>query len=225
MAHIDPDGPPDTLDVPLELTPSRWTKRDIYLLLSGLVIPRPIAWVSTVDEQGVRNVAPHSFFNMMSSQPPHVAFSSQGIKDTLRNLRAVPEFVVNIVSMDLAEAMNASATNAPPDVDEFDAFGIDAAPSSVVRPPRVASSRAHLECRVTDEVSIGNGHLVIGEVVHIHVDPSVWRDGRVQPDLLDPVCRLAGTRYASLGELFTIERRTWDEVEDLPVDQRWAQRT
>ncbi len=201
--------PPATLDAPLELDPADWPARQVYFVMTGLVIPRPIAWVSTLGPSGVRNLAPHSYFNVVAHEPPHVVFSSSGVKDTLRNVRETGEFVVNLVSLDLVEQMNFTATDFPSDEDEFSWAELTEAPSHTVAPPRVAEARAHLECRAKDVVEAGNGHIVIGEVTHIHVDPSVWREGRVDPQLLDPVCRLAGTRYATLGEVFQLPRPVW----------------
>ena len=168
---------------------------------------------SEMQQSGVRNLAPHSYFNVVAHEPPHVVFSSSGVKDTLRNVRTTGEFVVNLVSLDVVEQMNFTATDFPPDQDEFTWAQVTAVPSQTVAPPRVAEARAHLECRVKDIVPAGNGNIVIGEVTHIHVDPSVWRDGRIDPELLDPVCRLAGTRYATLGEVFKLDRPSWSDVE------------
>lgn len=219
------DHPPESLDSPLELAPADWDPRQVYYLLTGLVIPRPIAWVSTADADGVPNVAPHSYFNLVSHAPPHVMFSSGGVKDTLRNLRATGEFVVNLVTMDLVEEMNATAADLPPDVDEFAWVGLDTAPSHTVAPPRVARAKAHLECRVVHDLAVGNGNLVVGEVAHVHVDPHVWSGGRIDPALLDPVCRLAGTRYAKLGEVFTLPRPVWADVADASPPDRIPRRS
>jgi flavin reductase (DIM6/NTAB) family NADH-FMN oxidoreductase RutF len=208
-------GPPDILDEPLELDPEDWAPREVYFLMTGLVIPRPIAWVSTTSPGGVDNVAPHSYFNLMAHDPPHIVFSSSGPreKDTYRNIVSSGEFVVNLVSQDNVEAMNLTATDFPPEESEFDWAGLTRVPSLQVSPPRVGESRAHLECRLVDVVPAGNGRIIIGRVVHVHVDPTVWRDGRVDPELLDPVCRLAGTRYATLGEVFKLPRPTWADVQ------------
>ena len=211
MATSHPE-PPDTLDGPLELDPGDWDPVQVYFLLTGLIIPRPIAWVSTLDADGHRNLAPHSFFNMVSSTPPHVVFSSIGEKDTLRNVRATGEFTCSIVTVDLVERMNFTSTNFPPDEDEFSWSGLTPQPSVGVAPPRVAEAKAHLECRFVEEVVAGNGHLVIGEVVHVHVDGSVWADGRVDPAKLDPVARLAGSGYARLGDMVKLVRPRWDDV-------------
>jgi flavin reductase (DIM6/NTAB) family NADH-FMN oxidoreductase RutF len=202
--------PPDHLDAALELDPADWPKRQVYFLLTGLVVPRPIAWVSTRSPKGVRNVAPHSYFNVVAHDPPHVIFSSTGEKDTLRNVQLTGEFVVNIVTQDVVEVMNFTATDFPPDEDEFSWAQLTEAPAQTVRAPRVADAKAHLECRLVQVVPAGNGNIVIGRVEHVHVDPSVWRAGRVDPQLLDPVCRLAGTGYATLGEVFKLPRPSWE---------------
>ncbi|MBS3942038.1 MAG: flavin reductase family protein [Actinobacteria bacterium] len=204
--------PPTDLDRALEIAPRDWAPRHVYHLLTGLVIPRPIAWVSTYGEDGVRNVAPHSYFNVVAHDPPHVVFSSSGEKDTLRNVRARGAFVVNIVTMDLVEAMNVTAADFPPAEDEFTWAGLEATDAVVVDAPRVARARAHLECRFVQEVPAGNGTIVVGEVVHLHVDPSVWHQGRVDPALLDPVCRLGGSAYAGLGQVFRLARPTWRDL-------------
>ena len=218
-------APPVELDVDLELDPDDWERRQVYYLLTGLVIPRPIAWVSTVSPEGVDNIAPHSYFNLVSSDPPHVMFASTGVKDTLRNIRASGEFVVNLVTTDLVEEMNATATDLPPDIDEFDWVGLESAPSRTVGARRVARAKAHFECRVVHDLPVGNGNMVVGRVTHVHVDPSVWSEGRVAARLLDPVCRLAGTRYATLGDSFQLPRPAWADVQDGSVDDRVPRRS
>jgi flavin reductase (DIM6/NTAB) family NADH-FMN oxidoreductase RutF len=201
---------PHELTEPLELDPADWEPREVYFLMTGLVVPRPIAWVSTQSPDGVRNLAPHSYFNVMANDPPHVVIGSSGRKDTLRNIESTGELVVNLVSMDVVEPMNFTATDFPSGEDEFAWAGLEAAPSATVTPPRVAAAKAHLECRLVQVVEAGNGHIVVARVTHLHVDPSVWRDGRVDPVLLDPVCRLAGTSYARLGDVFKLARPTWE---------------
>jgi flavin reductase (DIM6/NTAB) family NADH-FMN oxidoreductase RutF len=161
----------------------------------------------------VRNVAPYSYFNLMGSDPPYVAFGSTGIKDSLRNLRAVPEFVANIVTMHLLERMNFTSGDFPHEEDEFDWACLTPAPSAKVRPFRVAEAKAHLECEVAQIVTDRNTNIVLGRIVHAHVDPSVWKNGRVDPELLDPVCRLSGSGYASLGDLVNVRRPQWKHIE------------
>ena len=202
--------PPITLESPLEVTTSEWGAGDIYHLLTGLVIPRPIAWISTISDSGVANLAPHSFFNVMGYKPPIVAFCSTGHKDTLNNIDANGEFVVNIPTKGLVEAVNLSATDFPPDEDEIAWCGLTPAPSALVAPPRVAEAPAHLECRHHQTVSIGDMNIVIAQVVHIHVAQTVWEGGRVSADLLDPVARLGGSAYAGLGERINLPRRKWE---------------
>lgn len=208
--------PPPDLDDDLEVDPRDWAPRDVYHLMTGLVVPRPIAWVSTFDDDGVRNVAPHSYFNVVAHDPPHVVFSSSGEKDTLRNVRARGAFVVNVVTMDLVQVMNVTAADFPPDEDEFTWAGLEATDAIAVDAPRVARARAHLECRFVTEVPAGNGTIVVGEVVHLHVAARVWQKGRVDPELLDPVCRLGGSGYAALGEVFHLARPSWRDLASRP---------
>ena len=205
-------APPADLDTDLEVIPAEWDPRQVYFLMTGLVVPRPIAWVSTLDADGVRNLAPHSYFNVMSHDPPHVVIGSSGRKDTLANLEATGELVVNITTEHVLEAMNATAVDAPPEVDEFARVGVTPAAARTVAPPRVAEALAHLEARVVQVVPAGNGHIVVAEVTCIHVAASVWRDGRVDPALLRPVLRFAGTQYGTVGELFKLDRPTWAEA-------------
>lgn len=207
-------APPIEVSGALEVAPGDWEEREFYHLLTGLVIPRPIGWISTLSASGVRNLAPYSYFNLMGSKPPYVAFGSSGVKDSLANLREVPEFVANIVSVDLIEKMNFTSGDFPREEDEFGWAGLTPAPSARVRPPRVAEARAHLECEVKHIYTDENTHIVIAKVAHAHVDGSVWKDGRVDPRLLDPACRLSGSWYARLGELMSVARPQWKTVKD-----------
>jgi flavin reductase (DIM6/NTAB) family NADH-FMN oxidoreductase RutF len=197
-----------------DIDPADLPPREVYFLLTGVVVPRPIAWVSSLAADGTRNLAPHSYFNAISSDPPIVHFTSTGVKDTLRNVRATGEFVVNIVSRDLAEAMNVTAADFPAGEDEFAWARLEAAPSKRVAPARVARAPAALECRVRTVLSMGNGNMVFGDVVHLYVDDAVWRDGRVDPALLEPLGRLGGSGYTRVGRdtLLKMPRPTWDDV-------------
>ncbi|MEU9338264.1 flavin reductase family protein [Streptomyces sp. NPDC048290] len=209
-----PPVPPERLDRPLELSADAWPVRDVYHLLTALVVPRPIAWVSTLSPGGVRNVAPHSYFTIASHAPPHIVFSSTGVRDTLTNIRATGEFVVNVVSAELVTAMNLTSADFPPGEDEFVWARLAEAPAARVAAPRVARAKAHLECRLVREVPVGSSVLVIGEVLHLHVAPEVWRAGRVDPALLAPVARLSGSAYAPLGEVFRLTRPHWAGLAD-----------
>ena len=148
----------------------------------------------------------------MGSDPPYVAFGSTGIKDSLRNLCDVPEFVANIVTMHLVERMNFTSGDFPHEENEFDWACLTPAPSAKVRPFRVVEAKAHLECEVAQIVTDRNTNIVLGRIVHAHVDPSVWRNGRVDPKLLDPVCRLSGSGYAALGDLVSVQRPLWKDI-------------
>lgn len=186
----------------------------MYHLLTSLVVPRPIAWVSTLAADGVRNLAPHSYFNVISSEPPVLHFTSTGEKDTLRNVRATGEFVVNIVTRDLAEQMNVTAADFPPGEDEFAWAGLESAPSAVVKPPRVALARAALECLVHSELTIGTGTMVFGRVVHVTVETAVFADDRIAPERLQAVGRLAGSSYIHVDQPFRMRRPRWDDVRE-----------
>jgi flavin reductase (DIM6/NTAB) family NADH-FMN oxidoreductase RutF len=219
-------GPPRVLDEHLEVTPAEWDPGEVYFLMTGLVVPRPIAWVSTLSGDGVANVAPHSYFNVMSNDPPHVVIGSSGRKDTLTNVEATGELVVNITTEHVLEEMNATSVDAAPDVDEFELVGLTKAPSVSVAVPRVGEALAHLEARLVQVVPAGNGNIIVAEVTHIHVDPRVWRGGRVDPELLRPVLRFAGTTYATVGEVFKMPRPVWaDDVAHLTDgDRSWVPR-
>jgi flavin reductase (DIM6/NTAB) family NADH-FMN oxidoreductase RutF len=206
------DVPPFRLDRPLEVGQRDWSQREFYLLMAALIIPRPVGWISTISAAGTRNLAPYSCFNMMGNDPPYVAFGSTGAKDSLANLREVPEFVVNIASMHVLEKVDLTAVEFPPDEDEFQWAGLNSEPSAKIRPCRVAEAKAHIECELRQVVSDHNTHIVLGRVVHVHVDPSVWKEGRVNPRLLDPVCRLGGSAYAALGELVSLARPAWSDL-------------
>lgn len=226
MSRDTDAGPPHDPDEDLEVGIGDWDPRQAYFLLTGLVVPRPIAWVSTVAVDGTRNLAPHSYFNLVAHDPPHVVIGESRRKDTLANIEATGEFVVNITTEHVLEAMNASAVDAPPEVDEFELVGVTPVPSRTVGAPRVAEAMGHLECRLSHLLELGDGFLVVGEVLHVHVDHRVWRDGRVDPVLLRPVLRLAGSQYGTLGELFKVPRPGWaaDVEGRAPDDRTWIPR-
>jgi flavin reductase (DIM6/NTAB) family NADH-FMN oxidoreductase RutF len=185
-------GVPDVLTEALELGPDTLSPRDFYLLLTALVVPRPIGWISTISAAGVRNVAPYSYFNLMGSEPFYCAFGSTGEKDSVKNIREVPQFVANIVTMDLLEKMSFTSGDWPRDQDEFEWAGLTAVPSKTVKPYRVGEAKAHLECEVKHIFQDGRTHIVIAKIEHVHVSPAGWKNGRVDPKLLEIlVCPLS----------------------------------
>jgi flavin reductase (DIM6/NTAB) family NADH-FMN oxidoreductase RutF len=183
----------------------------IYHLLNSIVVPRPIGWISTRSATGVPNVAPHSYCMIVSADPAIIAFSSSGAKDTLANIRATGEFVFNHVSGELAEAMNLSSANFPPEESEFDWTGLTPVPSTVVGAPRVGESPAALECRLRDIQGFGNGpsYLIIGDVVHIALNPALITDGILDNRRTQPVGRLARSGYVRSTTFFDLPRPTY----------------
>ncbi len=166
----------------------------------AIVAPRPIGWVSSLSADGVPNLAPYSFFNAVGDTPPMIAFSSSGSKDSLANVEATGEFVWNMATRALAEAMNASSASVSPDTDEFTLAGLETAASRIVAPPRVAASPASLECRLLQIVTLRdlNGQqtsnrLVIGQVVGVHISRTFLRDGIFDTGAAHPIMR-AGYR-------------------------------
>lgn len=190
--------------------------RPVYRLLTSLVLPRPIAWVSTISAQGELNLAPFSFFNVVCANPPTVLFCPMlggrtgQPKDTLNNLRQVPEFVLQVASRELADRMNLCSGEFAPDVDEFHLAGLTPTPSRKVSVPRVAQARAVMECRLRDIITIGegpgSGSLVLGEVVLFEVEDSLLVDGEIDVDRLAPIGRLAGADYCTVTERFAMQR-------------------
>jgi flavin reductase (DIM6/NTAB) family NADH-FMN oxidoreductase RutF len=181
----------------------------------ALVSPRPIGWISTLDAQGRANLAPYSFFNAVADAPPMVVYSNNGRKtgrdegkDTLANVRATGEFVANIVRADMRDAMNASSRSWAADEDEFRMAGVDPAPCAVVAAPRVAGAPASLECRLWRIVELpgADNHLVVGEVVGIHIDDAVILDGKVDVTRYAPMARLGYRDYCAVTEVFTLAR-------------------
>jgi flavin reductase (DIM6/NTAB) family NADH-FMN oxidoreductase RutF len=196
----------------VHIEPGELSGRTPYQLMTSLVIPRPIAWVSSLSPEGVRNLAPHSYFNAISSDPIIIHFTSTGVKDSLTNVRATGEFVVNIVDLELVEAMNLTSGDFPPEEDEFDWADLEGAASQTVAPERVARAKAAFECRVVDIVSKGNGHMVFGEVLSIYVDDDILVDGAVDATKLKPVARLGGRQYSVVTETFGIDRPKWSDL-------------
>ena len=198
----------------MELDPQTAPPESIYKLLIGCVVPRPIAWVSTVGADGVHNLAPFSFFMGVCQNPPTIAFSSSARaadkKDTVKNALHTGDFVVNVVDDPLAERMNLTSGEYPPEVDEFALSGLTAAPSVKVRAPRVLEAPINLECRIVHTLPVGRGPntLVLGEIVHFHLRDDVYdaHTGRVDMHRLRPVGRLAGHLYTHVHDIFEMKR-------------------
>lgn len=188
--------------------------RKTYPLLNSVVVPRPIAWVSTRSADGVDNLAPHSFFTISCVTPPVVQFTSVGVKDSLRNALATGEFVVCLSDEPNIEAVNATGTDYPADVSEFDAVGLTREASRVVAPPRVAQSPVALECRLLETKSFGDSTVVFGEVVWVAVDEAALRDDRPAIDLLRPLARLGADEWSTIGEVTSRSRIRYEDVRD-----------
>ena len=185
------------------LDPRTLPTRDVYRFLISAVVPRPIAFVSTVSAAGHANLAPFSYFNAISSEPPLVTIAisdrAGDPKDTLRNILETREFVVNVVSEPLLDAMVQTAGEWPRTTNEFEKSGLTPAPSERVRAPYVAESPLQLECVLYRDIPLGNSILVVGEVILARVRDDVVVEGRVDPEKLAPVGRLGGELYSPLG--------------------------
>jgi flavin reductase (DIM6/NTAB) family NADH-FMN oxidoreductase RutF len=201
----------------MEINPETLPHQSTYKILTGSVLPRPIGWISSIDLSGRPNLAPFSFFNVVCSNPPTVLFCPliRGIdgrkKDTLNNVRATKEFVVNIVTEALLPAMNASSVEAPAGFNEFEFAGLTLANSVTVKPPRVAESPIHFECEVREIIDIndapGGGSIVIGTILHIHVDDNILiGQDKINLTALQPIGRLAGGAYSRVTDLIELER-------------------
>lgn len=198
------------------IKPSDASPHDIYKLMIGMVVPRPIAWVSTVSEEGTNNLAPYSFFNAISGDPPVICFApsrksvGDNKKDTFRNLEASGVFVVNIVSEHLAEAMNQSAADVPPDVDEFALAGVTPEPATMIQAPMVKEALAKMECKVRQIIPLGDqptsGILVLGDVLCFHFAEGLVENFRVDPAMLNAVGRMGGSTYCDTRNLFDLTR-------------------
>ncbi|MHB9287920.1 flavin reductase family protein [Halobacteriales archaeon Cl-PHB] len=193
----------------MEIDPT--TEEGMYRIMTSVIVPRPVGWISSRSADGADNLAPYSFFNGMNEEsPPVIMFSAEDVaeghlKDSVENICETGEFVHNLVTMDLVEQMHETSDTVDPGVSEFDHAGLASADSEVVDAPRVADAKANLECRLYDDVRIGDHVIVMGEVVHIHLDDSILNDvGKVDVRKVDAVGRLTGELYASL-EPFSVD--------------------
>ena len=195
----------------MKINPEELTRQDFYNTLLAAINPRPIAWVSTVGEDGIFNLAPFSFFQAVSAKPPIVCFSVASKrdgrkKDTLRNVESGRDFVLNTVNEDLAEVMNQTSAEYPPEVDEFKETGLTALKSDLVKSPRVAESPVNLECQVEQIIQFGQspefGNLIIGTVVRMHVKDDYCVDGKIDGWKLMNIGRLWGKYYCRITDTF-----------------------
>lgn len=211
----------------LKLDPSaseEW--RPVYRLLTALVCPRPIAWVSTLSRDGVPNLAPFSFFNVVCANPPTVVFCPMWSgpnalkKDTVRNIEQTGEFVIQVVSRNLAEQMNLTSCEVAAGENEFEIGGLTPAPSHKVKPPRVGEALAFLECKLSQVIPVGEGSgsgcMILGEVLFIEIDDQVMDGTRVSMAKLQPIGRLAGSDYCGVSETFAYDRPTPEELSRIP---------
>lgn len=201
----------------IRLNPADLSAKDKYKLLIGCIVPRPIAFVSTKSAEGISNLAPYSFFNGVASNPPTVVIastirSSDGLdKDTLRNIKATKEFVVNVVTEDIVEQANQCSAEYAPNTSEFEKSSLTEARSALVKAPRVLESPINMECKLTQLVPVGKGDmgsstLIIGEIVYFHIREDLYKDGRIDIEQLKPVGRLAGFSYTPVRDTFEIAR-------------------
>lgn len=187
-----------------------------YKLLTGAVIPRPIGWISSISEDGILNLAPFSFFNAVGEDPPHIMFSTvrpnNTNKDTLNNVLATKQFVVNMVVEDIVEQMNITSQSVESHINEFELAGLTPIPSLKVKAPRVKESPINMECELVHHYTLednkhGGATIIIGRVVMFHIDESVLLDDfKINMETYKPVARLAGSNYSKLGEIFSIKR-------------------
>ncbi len=209
---------PKTLSM-TSIDPVQHPPGQVYKLMSGIIVPRPIALVSTIDQENVPNLAPFSFFSGVGSTPPTLLFCPvlrgpvdihTSRKDTLRNVEETGEFVVNVVSEALAGPANITAAEVPPHVDEFELAGLTPLASQAVKPPRVAESPAQMECKLLQVIYTGHhpgaGVIVLGEVVRFHVREDLFDNFRVDPAGLDAVGRMAGNTWVRTHDLLELPR-------------------
>ena len=188
----------------------------LYKLLTGTIIPRPIGWVSTVDENGINNLAPFSFFNAVGEDPPHLMFSTVRTgnknKDTLNNVLSNKQFVVNLVTEETVEQMNKTSQAVDSNVDEFQLANLTPIDSIFIKPKRVKESYVHFECEMVHHYFLenhknGGACIVIGKILTMHINDDILLDGnRINLEKYKPVARLAGSNYSKIGEIFSIKR-------------------
>nr|WP_263327419.1 flavin reductase family protein [Neobacillus sp. Marseille-Q6967] len=199
----------------LSIDPKAISERDNYKFLIGSIIPRPIAFVTTLSKDGVLNGAPFSYFNIVSSNPPMISISIQRTggrqKDTARNIMEKKEFVVHIVDEQNVEKVNQTAASLPPDQSEIELAKFTPTESARISVPGIKEAKIRMECRLEHLLELGGQgtsgcDLIIGKIVQYHIDEEIYQNGRIDPVGLAAVSRLAGTNYAKIGEIFQMER-------------------
>lgn len=194
----------------MQIRPEELGAEEAYKLLTGMVVPRPIAWITTLSATGSVNVAPFSAFTFVSPKPPMVAVSighKAGVyKDTAQNILRSEEYVVHIADQPLIQAVHGSAVEYPPDVSEVEVLGLETIASEKVAPPRLAAPPVAMECRFRSCIEFGEtrSRLIVGEVLMFHVRDGLARNGKIDTLELNPICRLGGPNYATLGEVVTL---------------------
>lgn len=197
----------------MRILANKLDEKSAHRLLKGSVVPRPIAWISTVGENGVTNVAPFSCFTFVATQPPMIAVSiaprKGQKKDTLRNIEYTGDFVVNVVTENHALAVNATSAEYPADVSEFEKTGLTAMAGEMVKSPRIAGCPIQLECRLEQIIALGesNHSLVIARVLMFHIEDRLYMEGEIDQTALRPLARLAGDHYGQIGKIFELPRR------------------
>ena len=189
--------------------------RDRHKLLSAVVLPRPIAWVTTLSPEGVLNAAPFSFFNLMGSDPAIVVLGVGEQKDTGRNIQLTREFVIQIVTEALAGPMNQTAIDFPADRDEVEHAGLHTEPSVLLKVPRIAESPVHMECRHVSTLEIGKTRIIVGEVVHLHIADEFYdaASGHVKTEKLAAIGRMHGSGwYSRTMDLFDLPRISYKTI-------------
>lgn len=182
-----------------------------YRLLSGIVVPRPVAWVTTLSEGGIVNLAPFSTFTFVSPKPPMLAFNvgqKGGVyKDTARNILRSEDYVVHIANTALMSAVHESSAEFPPEISEVEHLKLETLPSERVAPPRIAAAPVAMECRLRQCLEFGEtrSRLIVGEVLLFHIRDGLVENGKIDTEALDPLARIAGPRYARLGEVVTMK--------------------
>lgn len=201
----------------LSIDPSTLTERNNYKFLIGSIIPRPIAFVTTLSEQGVLNGAPFSYFNIVSSNPPMISLSIQRVgerrKDTAENIMFNQQFVVHIVDENIVEKVNQTAASLPPEESEIKRARLTPVDSEKITVPGIKEAKIRFECQLEHTITLGNAssgscELIIGKIVHYHIDSKLYENGKIDPIKLGAVSRLAGHDYATIGDIFSLERPT-----------------